>query len=118
MALEVTSVLTVGNQVIAEWTSRATARGGAAYHNRNIGIFTVRDGKIAAVREYTDTQHAAHVLLGRPDACPARPDASSPRPDACPARPDACPARPDAATRSDPERVAGDASVTGVRFAS
>jgi ketosteroid isomerase-like protein len=38
-----------------EWTSRATARGGAAYHNRNVGIFTVRDGKIAAVREYTDT---------------------------------------------------------------
>jgi len=39
--------------------------GGAAYHNRNIAIFTVRDGKIAAVREYTDTQHAAHVLLGQ-----------------------------------------------------
>jgi limonene-1,2-epoxide hydrolase len=66
VALEVTSVLSVGDQVIAEWTSRATARGGAAYHNRNIGIFTVRDGKIAAVREYTDTQHAAHVLFGTP----------------------------------------------------
>ena len=26
----------------------------------------VRDGKIAAVREYTDTQHAAHVLFGKP----------------------------------------------------
>ncbi len=37
VALEVTSVLSVGDQVIAEWTSRATARGGAAYHNRNIG---------------------------------------------------------------------------------
>jgi ketosteroid isomerase-like protein len=65
VALEVTSVLTAGNQVVAEWTSRATARGGAAYHNRNVGIFTVRDGKIAAVREYTDTQHAAHVLFGQ-----------------------------------------------------
>jgi hypothetical protein len=51
--------------VVAEWTSRATARGGAAYHNRNVGIFTVRDGKVAAVREYTDTQHAAHVLFGQ-----------------------------------------------------
>jgi ketosteroid isomerase-like protein len=39
---------------------------GAAYHNRNVGIFTVRDGKITAVREYTDTQHAAHVLFGQP----------------------------------------------------
>jgi limonene-1,2-epoxide hydrolase len=38
----------------------------AAYHNRNVGIFTVRDGKITAVREYTDTQHAAHVLFGQP----------------------------------------------------
>jgi limonene-1,2-epoxide hydrolase len=51
--------------VLDEWTSRATARGGATYHNRNVGIFTVRDGKIAAVREYTDTQHAAHVLFGQ-----------------------------------------------------
>ncbi len=61
LALEVTNVLSVGDQVIAEWTSRATARGGATYHNRNIGIFTVRDRKIAAVREYTE--NTAHVLL-------------------------------------------------------
>ena len=47
VALEVTSVLTAGDQVVAEWTSRATARGGAAYHNRNVGIFTVRDGEEA-----------------------------------------------------------------------
>lgn len=45
--------------------SRATARGGAAYNNRNPGVFTVRDGKIASVREYTDTQHVKHVLVGR-----------------------------------------------------
>jgi hypothetical protein len=63
---EGTNVLSVGDQVVAEWTSRATARGGAAYHNRNVGIFTVRDGKITAVREYTDTQHAARVLFGQP----------------------------------------------------
>jgi uncharacterized protein len=66
VALEITNILSVGDQVVAEWTSRATARGGAAYHNRNVGIFTVRDGRIAAVREYTDTQHAAHVLFGTP----------------------------------------------------
>jgi uncharacterized protein len=45
--------------------SRATARGGAACHNRNPGVFTVRDGKIASVREHTDTQHVEHVLFGR-----------------------------------------------------
>jgi ketosteroid isomerase-like protein len=45
--------------------SRATARGGAASHNRNPGVFTVRDGKVALVCEYTDTQHVEHVLFGR-----------------------------------------------------
>jgi ketosteroid isomerase-like protein len=44
-------------------TSRAAARNGGAYRNRNAGIFTVRDGKIVSVREYTDTQHVAQVLL-------------------------------------------------------
>ncbi len=52
-----------GDQVVAEWTSRATARNGGAYHNRNAGIFTVRDGKIVSVREYTDTEHAAQILF-------------------------------------------------------
>jgi ketosteroid isomerase-like protein len=66
LTLELTSILGAGDQVVAEWTSRATARGGAAYHNHNIGVFTVRDGKITSIREYTDTQHAAHVLFGSP----------------------------------------------------
>jgi uncharacterized protein len=34
------------------------------YHNRNIAVLTVRDGKITSVREYTDTQHVEHVLFG------------------------------------------------------
>ena len=37
--------------------------GGAAYRNHNIGVFTVRDGKIASVREYTDTQRAERILF-------------------------------------------------------
>src|SRR5215475_14422539 len=65
MTLEVTNLLSAGDQVVAEWISAATARGGAAYRNRNIGVFTVRDGKIAAIREYTDTRHAGQVLFGR-----------------------------------------------------
>jgi uncharacterized protein len=65
MTLEVTNLLSAGAQVVAEWTSAATARGGAAYRNRNIGVFTVRDGKIADIREYTDTRHAGQVLFGR-----------------------------------------------------
>lgn len=58
-----TNVVAEGDQVVAEWTSRATARNGGEYHNRNAGIFTVRDGMIVSVREYTDTQHVAQVLL-------------------------------------------------------
>src|SRR6185437_15081151 len=104
VALEVTNVLSVGDQVVAEWTSRATARGGAAYHNRNVGIFTVRDGKITAVREYTDTQHAAHVLFGQPFPLPNQP----PRPARIPPDPAPRPARipPDPAPR--PARIPPD----------
>jgi ketosteroid isomerase-like protein len=39
-------------------------RTGRAYHSRNIAVFAVRDGKIAPVGEYTDTQHVEHVLSG------------------------------------------------------
>jgi hypothetical protein len=66
VVLELTNVVAEGDQVVAEWTSRATARNGGAYRNRNAGIFTVRDGKIVSVREYTDTQHVAQVLLPVP----------------------------------------------------
>ena len=66
-----TGFLSRGDQVVAEWTSRATARGGAAYRNRNIGVFTVRDGKITSVREYTDTQQAGRVLFAQHEV-PAR----------------------------------------------
>jgi uncharacterized protein (TIGR02246 family) len=62
--LEVTGLISAGDQVVAEWTSGATARGGASYRNQNIGVFTVRAGKIVAVREYTDTQRAERVLFG------------------------------------------------------
>lgn len=64
-SLELTNVISAGAQVVAEWTSRAITRGGDAYHNRNIAVFTIGDGKITSVREYTDTQHAEHVLFGR-----------------------------------------------------
>lgn len=63
LTLEVTGLLSAGDQVVAEWTSSATARGGAAYRNHNIGVFTIRDGKIASVREYTDTQLAERILF-------------------------------------------------------
>ncbi|WP_149257121.1 alpha/beta fold hydrolase [Actinomadura sp. K4S16] len=59
-----TGVVADGDRVVAEWTSRGTARGGADYDNPCLGVFTVRNGKITSVREYTDTQHVERTLFG------------------------------------------------------
>ena len=63
VAIELVNAIADGDQVAAEWTSRATGRNGVPYHNRNVGVFTVRDGKIVSVREYTDTLHVARALF-------------------------------------------------------
>jgi ketosteroid isomerase-like protein len=63
VTIELVSAIADGDRVAAEWTSRATSRNGTSYHNRNVGIFTVRDGKIVSVREYTDTLHVAQALF-------------------------------------------------------
>ncbi|MCX4685860.1 nuclear transport factor 2 family protein [Kitasatospora purpeofusca] len=64
-AVEVTltGVLADGDRVLAEWTSRGTTVHGLRYDNRCAGVFTVREGRIAAVREYTDTDHVARTLF-------------------------------------------------------
>jgi hypothetical protein len=43
---------------------RARTAAGADYANAYCGLFTVRDGRIAAVHEYLDTQYAAATLFG------------------------------------------------------
>jgi ketosteroid isomerase-like protein len=52
-----------GEQVVAEWTARGTAKTGKRYDDLCLGVFVVRDGKIVSVREYTDTQHVERVLF-------------------------------------------------------
>jgi uncharacterized protein len=63
VTITLTNVIADGDQVAAEWTSDAISHTGTVYHNRNVGIFTVTDGKITAVREYTDTLHAARAFF-------------------------------------------------------
>lgn len=63
IAIELLNAFADGDQVLAEWTSKATAANGATYDNRCAGVFTVRDGKIVSVVEYTDTQHVAATLF-------------------------------------------------------
>ena len=53
------------DRAVLEW--RKTGVGSATglpYDNEYCGVFVVRDGRIAAVREYLDSQHAAEVLFG------------------------------------------------------
>ncbi|MDH6111698.1 uncharacterized protein (TIGR02246 family) [Kitasatospora sp. MAP12-15] len=58
-----TQVIAEGDQVVAEWTSKGTTVHGHRYDNRCVGIFTVRDGRITSVREFTDTQHVERTLF-------------------------------------------------------
>ena len=59
ISIEITSLIADGETVAMEWTSRAQTTAGEDYENQCAGVFTVRDGKIAGVREYMDTQYAA-----------------------------------------------------------
>jgi uncharacterized protein len=62
--VEVTTMLAEQDQVVLQWTSRARTRDGRPYENGCIGIFTVRDEKIHAVREYMDTLYASQAFSG------------------------------------------------------
>jgi ketosteroid isomerase-like protein len=60
--LEITTMIAEHNEVVMQWTSRARTRQGRPYENGCIGVFTIRDGKMAAVREYMDTLYASTVF--------------------------------------------------------
>lgn len=63
LVIALTGILADGDRVVAEWTSDGTTATGAAYRNRCLGVFVVRGGRIASVREYADTHHVAEVLF-------------------------------------------------------
>jgi ketosteroid isomerase-like protein len=63
VVIRLTGVIADGDQVFAEWTARAVSTSGAAYANQCGAVFTVRAGRIAAVREYADTDHTRRVLF-------------------------------------------------------
>lgn len=62
--LEITALIGEHDHVVLQWTSRARTRYGQQYENGCIAVFTVRAGKIHAVREYMDTLYAAHAFEG------------------------------------------------------
>lgn len=63
MELEFEGVVADGERVLAEWNTRAIAKSGLPYDQHCLAIFTVRDGRIAEVREYFDTLHAKNVVF-------------------------------------------------------
>jgi ketosteroid isomerase-like protein len=63
MELEFEGVLAEGDRVLAEWNTRGTALSGARYDQHCVAVFTVRDGRIASVREFLDTLHAHTVVF-------------------------------------------------------
>ena len=62
--LEITGMTAQHDRVVLQWTSRARTRDGRPYENDCIGVFTVQDGKIRAVREYMDTLYASAAAFG------------------------------------------------------
>jgi uncharacterized protein len=64
VSLEVTGSIAEDDRVVLQWTSRARTREGRPYENECIGVFTIRDGRIQAVREYMDTRYAGEVAFG------------------------------------------------------
>ena len=64
-AFEFPTMIAEGDTVALEWRVRARTARGADYENAYCGIFVVRDGRIAVVREYLDSGYAANVLFGR-----------------------------------------------------
>jgi uncharacterized protein len=62
-SFEFPTMIAAGNTVALEWRVHARSAAGVDYDNEYCGIFIVRDGRIAAVREYLDTRYAARVLF-------------------------------------------------------
>ncbi|MEW9533922.1 nuclear transport factor 2 family protein [Microbispora sp. NPDC049125] len=63
MEFEFEGLIGEGDQVLAEWNTRGLTRSGGRYDQHCLAVFTVRDGRIVAVREYLDTLHAQTVVF-------------------------------------------------------
>ena len=66
LQMTVTGTVAEGDRVAVEVESSGDLRNGRQYRQQYHFLLTFRDGKIASVREYLDTQHAHDVWL-RPE---------------------------------------------------
>jgi hypothetical protein len=65
LRMEVKSTVAEGDRVALEVESRAELANGRIYNQDYHALMTIRDGKIAAVREYLDTEHVQAVWYRR-----------------------------------------------------
>lgn len=63
VTFEFATLIADGPVVVLEWRVRARTARGTDYANAYCGVFVVRDGRIAEVREYLDTAYAARTLF-------------------------------------------------------
>jgi ketosteroid isomerase-like protein len=62
-AFEFPTMVADGDTIALEWHVSARNAAGDPYENDYCGIFVIRDGRIATVREYLDSGYAARVLF-------------------------------------------------------
>lgn len=60
--MKIINMVGEGDSVAAEARSQATTKSGKIYENEYFFLFKIRDGKIAAVREYTDLLHVQETF--------------------------------------------------------
>lgn len=63
LEMEFEGLIAEGEAVMAEWRTHGLATSGAIYDQHCLAIFTIRDGKITAVREYFDTLRANALFV-------------------------------------------------------
>ena len=63
MKMTVTGMVAEGDRVAAEVQSSGDLRNGRQYRQQYHVLIELRDGRISAVREYLDTQHAYEVWM-------------------------------------------------------
>lgn len=62
LEMRVTGMIAEGDLVAAEVQSHALTKAGKVYANDYHFLITIREGRIAVVKEYTDLMHAADVF--------------------------------------------------------
>jgi ketosteroid isomerase-like protein len=63
LSIDVTNMVSEGECVVLEWHARGRSATGKTYDNLYAVVLEVRNEAIAAVREYTDTEHVREALF-------------------------------------------------------